>query len=530
MLKWRKAESGNRIEPKGKAVDALGQTTMKATPKKSPSATHRVSAFHGLGFHATLQVLLDEVRALYTADDIPWIIGYSGGKDSTAILQLVWTAIADLPREQRVKNIYVISTDTMVENPIISVWVAKSHDLMEQAAQEQEVPFCPRRLSPQIRDSFWVNLLGKGYAAPRHKFRWCTYRLKIQPSNTFINGIVSSSGKAILVLGIRKAESSARAANMARREKDRVRDRLNPNSSLPGSLVYTPLENWSNDDVWFYLMQVKNPWGYNNRDLLGMYAGATPDGECPVVVDTSTPSCGDSRFGCWVCTMVEADKSMSAMIHNDIEKEWMMPLLEMRNLIDFRTDEKGEYSANADRHLRDFRRMAGNVQLMANGREIPGPYLQSVREDWLGRLLRAQVHIQRNGPPEVKNIQLITMEELQEIRRIWVVDKHEMEDSLPRIYQEATGTEYPGRPLDDNLVLGEMEMRELEEICGDDRLHYELTRELLSLTRQQRTRARRAGLFTLIEKTFSRHFYDSREDALARAHRIADERKSRVGK
>ena len=124
MLKWRKAESGNRIEPKGRAVDALGQTTMKATPKESPSTTHRVSAFHGLGFHATLQVLLDEVRALYTADDIPWIIGYSGGEDSTAILQLVWTAVADLPRDQRGKNVYVISTDTIVENPIVSLWVA----------------------------------------------------------------------------------------------------------------------------------------------------------------------------------------------------------------------------------------------------------------------------------------------------------------------------------------------------------------------------------------------------------------------
>ena len=148
---------------------------------------------------------IEEIRALYTADDVPWIIGYSGGKDSTATLQLVWTAIADLPREQRRKNIYVISTDTLVENPIVAVWVAKSLDVMRSAANEQEVPFCPHRLTPTIRDSFWVNLIGRGYPAPRHKFRWCTYRLKIQPSNTFINGIVSSSGEAIL--GFRYTES-----------------------------------------------------------------------------------------------------------------------------------------------------------------------------------------------------------------------------------------------------------------------------------------------------------------------------------
>ena len=315
MLKCEKVESGDRIEQKGRAVGALGQTTMKDASKKSPSATHRVSAFDELGFHTTLQMLQEEVQVLYTTDDIPWIIGYSGGKDSTAILQLVWTAIADLPRKQRLKNIHVISTDTLVENPVVSLWVAKSHDLMKRAAQEQEVPFCPHRLSPKTRDSFWVNLMGKGYAAPRHKFRWCTYRLKIQPSNTFIESIVPLSGEALLIFGTRKAESAARLRIWPGHEKDRVRDRLSPNSSLPGSLVYTPIENWLNDDVWFYLMQVRNPWGYNNRDLLGMYAGATPDGECPLVVDMSTPSCGDSRFGCWVCTMVEADKSMSAMIH-----------------------------------------------------------------------------------------------------------------------------------------------------------------------------------------------------------------------
>lgn len=491
------------------------------------NAKARPSAFNEFGFSRTIQALQDEIREIYCADEVPWIIGYSGGKDSTATLQLIWTAIAGLPIEQRRKSIYVISTDTLVENPVVAAWVATSLAVMRNAADEQKVPFCPRRLTPSITNSFWVNLIGRGYPAPRHKFRWCTNRLKIQPSNAFINGIVSSSGEAILVLGTRKAESSSRAANMLRHEKGRVRDRLSPNSSLPGSLVYTPIEDWLNDDVWFYLMQVKNPWGYNNRDLLGMYAGATADGECPLVVDESTPSCGDSRFGCWVCTLVEADKSMTAMIQNDVEKEWMMPLLELRNIIDFRKDEKGDFSENADRQLRDFRRMTGNVQMMASGREVPGPYLQKVREDWLGRLLLAQTHMRRNSPSEVKNIELISLEELQEIRRIWVIDKHELEDSLPRIYREATGESYPGRPLDDNLVLGEQEMHELEEICAGDRLHYELTRELLSLTRQQRITARRAGIFEQLENAFKRSFYDDRDDALARAQKMVDERERR---
>lgn len=489
-----------------------------------PGST-RASAFNELGFNATIEALHQEIRELYTADEVPWIIGYSGGKDSTATLQLIWGAVAGLPLEQRRKTIYVISTDTLVENPVVATWVANSLTVMKRAATEQEVPFQPRRLTPTVADSFWVNLIGKGYPAPRHKFRWCTYRLKIQPSNAFISSIVSSSGEAILVLGTRKAESSSRSANMTRHEKGRVRDRLSPNSSLPGSLVYTPIEDWTNDDVWFSLMQLKNPWGYNNRDLLGMYAGASADGECPLVVDDSTPSCGDSRFGCWVCTLVEQDRSMTAMIQNDEEKEWMMPLLDLRNALDFRKDEAGEYAENGDRPLRDFRRMAGNIQIMANGKEVPGPYLQASREKWLHDLLQAQMYIRKNGPPDVKDIDLITLDELQEIRRIWVVDKHELEDSLPRIYQKATGEDYPGRPLDDNLVLGEAEMKELADLCGGDRLHYELTRELLSITRQQRMSARRAGLYEKLEKTFSRHFYDDRQDALNRAQGMAAERK-----
>lgn len=494
-------------------------------PKKTESM-NRNSAFDALGFKDTIGLLEEEVRELYSSDDMPWIIGYSGGKDSTAILQLIWNAISKMPQEARTKTIHVISTDTLVENPIVAAWVGESLKTMGRSAKDQQLPIQPHRLTPKISDSFWVNLIGRGYPAPRHKFRWCTDRLKIQPSNSFIKGILSDSGEATLVLGTRKAESSARAANMTKHEKGRIRDRLSPNSQLPGSWVYTPVEEWTNDDVWFFLMQVKNPWGYNNRDLLGMYAGASADGECPLVVDNTTPSCGNSRFGCWVCTLVEEDKSMTAMIQNDEEKEWMMPLLDLRNALDFRkggfTEEDPE---GTDRHLRDFRRMTGAVHIMANGRPIPGPYTQEARQNWLTKLLAAQSHIKKNGPPDMQNLDLITVDELQEIRRIWVVDKHELEDSLPHIYQVTTGTEYPGVPLDDNMMLGSDEMQDLAQICGGDRLHYELTRELLSLTRQQRSSARRAGLFTQLEKTFRRHFYDNETDALDRARKLAQERK-----
>lgn len=474
-----------------------------------------------------IEELKGEVRELYLADDVPWIIGYSGGKDSTAIVQLIWLAISELEASKRQKDIHVISTDTLVENPVVAEWVSRSLDNMKAKAEEEEMPFVPHRLMPRVEDTFWTNLIGKGYPAPRHKFRWCTERMKINPSNAFINATVKKNGEAILVLGTRKAESSARHAVMTKHEKYRVRDRLSPNASLPGTLVYTPIETWTNDEVWMFLMQVENPWGHTNKSLLTMYAGASEDGECPLVVDTTTPSCGDSRFGCWVCTLVDKDKSMSAMIQNDTEKDWMYPLLAFRNnYLDFRPAD-GNREEQTDRDRRDFRRMNGSITLY-NGRSVHGPYTQESREELLFELLSAQEAVREmgaeNGVEHAKNIELITLHELEEIRRIWIAEKHEIEDSLPSIYERATGTVYPGKALDENLVFGPDEMAILNEVCEEDRIHYELSRELLDVERRYRTMSRRAGLFNAIDEAMQRGYYENEEDATQMALKIADEK------
>ncbi|HEV2890296.1 MAG TPA: DNA phosphorothioation system sulfurtransferase DndC [Frankiaceae bacterium] len=464
------------------------------------------SAFAEAGLRAAVAALEDEVRALYRVDDVPWVVGYSGGKDSTATLQLVWQSLAGLDPSERHKPVHVISTDTLVENPVVAAWVTRSLDVMAAAAAEQGLPVEPHRLTPEVSDTFWVNLIGKGYPAPRPKFRWCTERLKIKPSNAFIRSVVRAHGEAILVLGTRKAESQGRAGRMASLEARRVRDKLSPNVSLPNSLVYSPIEDWSNDDVWLYLMQNPNPWGFDNKDLLTMYQGASADGECPLVVDTTTPSCGDSRFGCWVCTLVDQDKSMQAMITNDDEKEWMIPLLDLRNALDVADD----------RPLRDFRRMNGAVQLF-HGRPIPGPYTQEARENWLRRVLEAQEQVRSLGPPEVAGIELITLPELAEIRRIWVVDKHEFEDRLPAIFRDVTGQDFPGDAFDDHLPFGPDEIADLAEVCGDDRLQFEMVRELLDVERRHRAQVRRTGVFDALEEGIRRAFYTGEEDATERA-------------
>ena len=471
------------------------------------------SVFSALGLPDTIASKVREIQQLYLSDDLPWVVGYSGGKDSTAVLQLVWVAVESLEEGQRTKDIHVISTDTLVENPVVASWVSQSLERMQAAAHERRLPIRPHRLTPTIRDSFWVSLIGKGYPAPRHKFRWCTSRLKINPSNHFIQTVLQSHGQTILVLGTRKAESSARAHRMNEAEQKRVRDLLSPNTSLPNSYVYTPIEDWTDDDVWTFLLSKEsqgNPWGNDNTDLLNMYQGASADGECPVQLDTSTPSCGSSRFGCWVCTLVDEDKSMGAMIQNDEEKEWMLPLLELRN----------ELGVKDDSHLRDFRRMHGGVQLY-NDAPIHGPYTQEARERWLGKLLDAQAWIRGHGPQDARSLELVTLEELREIRRIWVLEKHELEDSLPGIYERCTGTRYPDGPVDDRSPFGLPELQLLRDCCGRPLL-YEMIREMLDAEQRFRTMNNRMGLFPALEKAIVRSFYESAEDAANLARRKRD--------
>ncbi|MBM0740242.1 DNA phosphorothioation system sulfurtransferase DndC [Phormidium sp. CLA17] len=479
-----------------------------------------------------IKALTKEIQALYCLDEIPWVIGYSGGKDSSAVLQLVWNAIAELPAHRRTKPIHVLTTDTLVENPIVTAWVRKSLDRIRAAAQEQELPFEPHLLYPEVKDTFWVNLIGKGYPAPRHMFRWCTERLKIWPSNRFINNVVRTTGEVIIVLGTRKAESSRRAGVMAEHEVGNISDRLPPQSSekfkgsllyrgpLPGSLIYSPVEDWRDDEVWLYLMQWQSPWGHNNKDLFAMYRGATADNECPFVIDTSTPSCGDSRFGCWVCTLISEDKSMTAMIQNDVEKEWMQPLLDLRNELDVYDDH--------DR--RDFRRMTGRVQLFERNIDksstevipIPGPYTKYWREEWLRRVLQAQKLARQSAPQEMKDIKLISMHELSEIRRIWREEKHEFNDSLPRIYREVTGEIFnDSHPETEQALLGNDEWKLLEELCEGDFMHLELMSKLLDTERQYQLASNRSGILKDLKKCFDTSSRD-KEAAIHVAHRDRD--------
>src|SRR5258708_31569391 len=227
-----------------------------------------------------LQRRYAEIREVYLGDSRPWVIGYSGGKDSTTALQLIWCALAELPSQKLTKPVFIISSDTLVETPKIVGYIDSSLARMNETAQRLQFPFSAHKVTPQIDESFWVNLIGRGYPAPSNRFRWCTERLKINPANRFILDKVAEHGEVVVVLGVRKSESATRAQVMS---LHRIHNSLlSRHSTLPKPYVYTPIEAFSVEDVWVYLLQLKSPWGNNNRDLVTLYRNAQA-GECPLV-------------------------------------------------------------------------------------------------------------------------------------------------------------------------------------------------------------------------------------------------------
>lgn len=342
----------------------------------------------GAGLESVPQIL-ESLRSLYLADERPWVVGYSGGKDSTMLVSLVFEAIEGIDRPLRRKDVSVVCTDTRVEIPAVAERVSAELDLIRQSAVQKALEITAHLLSPPASQSFWVNIVGRGYPPPNRSFRWCTQRMKIDPVSEFIRGKLGARGEAIILLGARRNESGTRAQTMAARE--RRAHSLHRHGDLTRCWVATPLEYLSADDVWEYLLTRANPWGGDNRELFNLYRNAA-GGECPLVVDQSTPSCGNSRFGCWTCTVVEKDKASEGLLASGDTR--MEALIHFRDtLIHYRDPTNG---------FRDSVRKNGSLG--------PGPLKLDARKDLLGRLLKLQ---------ESTGLRIVTDEELHLIQKHW---------------------------------------------------------------------------------------------------------------
>ena len=339
--------------------------------------------------------LLDEYEQNH---DYPWIIGYSGGKDSTLVTHFVFEMLMNLPPSQRSRKIHIVANDTLVESPLVVQHIKDSISEIENAAQTFGLPVATKITKPAADQSFWVNVIGRGYPSPNRNFRWCTDRMKISPTSRYIKSLADDAGQVILLLGVRRSESTARSASIKRYENG---NRLNRHNDLVGCMVFRPIVDLSTDDVWEFLALQEPPWGGSHSKLIGLYRDAS-GGECPVVTQKSdAPSCGttSSRFGCWTCTVVEKDRSLEGFVESGFTE--FGPLLDFRDWL---------VSIRNDKSRRQARRRDGRITITDGGTFVPGPFTLEARTEILEKLRNLE---RKTG------LDLITEEETGIIHEIW---------------------------------------------------------------------------------------------------------------
>lgn len=421
--------------------------------------------------------IIDELIDQYLEDDRnnrPWIIGFSGGKDSTVLLTLVWLAL------QKIRNndlnfkykrpVYVVCNDTMVENPVIEEYVQTVLNTIQKAAKVQNLPIMVKTTTPKLEDTFWSCVIGKGYPVPNNSFRFCTEKMKIKPTSQFIVDQVATDGEAIVLIGTRLDESQQRAKSI--KKHDIKGHRLSKHPLNPNTYTYAPIKELMLEEVWYIINAMPSPWGVDNQILFQIYLDASADDyECPTVVtDESHKSCGQSRFGCWVCTVVKEDKSMTALIKNGTE--WMRPLLDFRNrLVVNRNVSEYRYST----------RRNGQIAVDETGHNM-GNYTIEYRIQLLKELLTIQKETQNYR----SSIDLINSQELIAIQVIWYRDGY-FKTTVNDIYNEVYGYDIP------NNKIGLQERLLLEKACNNS-AHYSLIQELLALQKNKILLMKKYGL------------------------------------
>ena len=347
--------------------------------------------------------IVADIKAEYLSEvqRYPWIIGFSGGKDSTIVAQAVLEAILAVKPSARTRSVHVVSNDTLVESPLIISHITMVQQKIKDTAGNLGLPISVVTTKPEKGKTFWSLLIGKGYPSPNQSMRWCTDRLKIQPTSRYILNSVSNHGAAIVVLGVRKDESNSRR-NSIEKFQNMENSNLTPHTELPGAYIYRPISNLTNYDIWEILSKYPPPWGGTHRDLIKLYRDAG-GGECPVVLSKKeAPGCGtsSSRFGCWTCTVVEKDKSLQGFI--DVGNHHFKVLLDFRDWL------------KEIRNMKEFRqveRRNGQMQFdLITGKHIPGPFTIQARKMILDRLLETEKEF---GAP------LISKDEIDMIEFTW---------------------------------------------------------------------------------------------------------------
>lgn len=406
--------------------------------------------------------IIEEMRLVYRHDQRPWMLGFSGGKDSTLLCQLTFEMLKTLKPEERHKKIYIVTSDTMVENPIVKAYMHRMSEAINRASQAEQLNVEAHILYPETRQTFWSLVIGLGYPTPEAPgFRWCTERLKINPSNKFTYDTIKKDGEIVILLGVRKAESAARSKSISSHEiEGKI---LSPHVSIPKAYVYNPLTEIPNAVVWEYLLKgdAMSAWGTDNKYLFNLYQGENLGEEQSVVGEIDKdkiPITGNSRFGCWCCTMVKEDKSLQNFIDHGVEE--LKPLRRFRNwLVELR----------ATPEARDWRRRNGTVYFNAEGEFGRGPFTLESRKLILKELLKLEIET---------GFELITIEELKMIDKMWEDEGDLTRRALVDIYYEVKGVRLPWDQFKHAKYDGET-VNSISALCKKYDVPFELVSKLL---------------------------------------------------
>ena len=233
-------------------------------------------------------------------------------------------------------------------------------------------------------------------------------------------------------------------------------------------------------------MQVDAPWGGKHKELQTLYRNANTDGDCPLVIDETTPSCGQSRFGCWVCTVVSRDKSMEGLVLNG--DDWMEPLMEFRDVL-IRT--------RNDRAYREMRRRTDSP-FKEEDPDTWGPYTPATRAQFLTMLLKAQRGIQAT---QGEDMQLISHQELVAIQLTWYRDgifNYKVAD----IYNQINEQQIDMSKHEEKFKREEQLLR---DVCADAPGDFELIQELLTLQKNKSLMKRKHNLKDELERHVELH-------------------------
>lgn len=264
------------------------------------------------------------------------IVSYSGGKDSSVVLQLVLAAVAGTD-----KRLHIVTADTRMEIPYYQQYVDRVRARIQAYIDNSAINAELVTVSPEPKYSFWASVLGKGYPAAHMGFRWCTGKIKIEPITRF-TGEATKGKSSMVFVGVRAAESALRARIYTQHDYK------------PGH--YAPILHWQAADVWEFLLTEPCPWG-DHSELVEVYRYSSD--EC-VYGEKQGVCVGNARYGCWACPL---------------QKSTQLDLIAM-NTKDDRYRELKRYKeilcGMANQH-------AYRSHIRRNGTEGAGPFLVEIR-------------------------------------------------------------------------------------------------------------------------------------------------------